>query len=119
MREILRRDLAVALKTRDRAAVTALRSALAAIENAEAPPAPPPTPGLVVSEHVAGSVAGLGSAEVERRRLTEHDLRGIVEAERDERTAAALGYERLGRAEQAERLRSEADVLDRYLRPAR
>lgn len=119
MRDILRRDLAIALKARDRVAIAALRSTLAAIENAEAPPAHQPAPGAVGSEHVAGSVAGLGAAEVERRQLTEDDLRGIVRAEVDERAAAALEYERVGRTDLAQRVRAEAEVLGRYLPPAR
>jgi uncharacterized protein len=119
MRDTLRRDLAVALKARDRVAISALRSTLAAIDNAEALPAGPPAPGAVGSEHVAGSVAGLGAAEVERRQLTEHDVRGVVQAEMHERAAAALGYEQVGRTDLAQRLRSEAEVLSRYLPPAR
>jgi len=89
MRTILRRDLTTALKTRDHVAISALRSALAAIENAAAPPADSLGPRSAKSEHIAGSVVGQGAAEVERLHLTEPDLRAIVEAEVHERSAAA------------------------------
>ncbi|MCA2223551.1 GatB/YqeY domain-containing protein [Nonomuraea aurantiaca] len=122
MRATLRDDLKTALKARDHIAVTALRSALAAIENAEAVPVDSPSPGaaehgITRNEHFAGSTAGLGSADVERRLLTEAELLSIVEKEVRERSVAAQEYERLGRHDHAERLRAEAEVLSRYLKP--
>ncbi|MEV0347236.1 GatB/YqeY domain-containing protein [Nonomuraea sp. NPDC050680] len=117
-----RSNLKTALKARDRIAITALRSALAAIENAEAVPVDPPSPGapkheVTQNEHFAGSAAGLGAADVERRLLTEADLLSIVEKEVRERSDAAREYERLGRDDLAERLRAEAEVLSRHLKP--
>ncbi|MEV1249288.1 GatB/YqeY domain-containing protein [Nonomuraea sp. NPDC050022] len=118
MRANLRDDLKTALKARDRIAITALRSALAAIENAEAVPVDSPSPGgPEYNEHFAGSTAGLGTADVERRLLTEADLLSILEKEVRERSVAAQEYERLGRDDHAERLRAEAEVLSRYLEP--
>ncbi|HEX3785163.1 MAG TPA: GatB/YqeY domain-containing protein [Pseudonocardiaceae bacterium] len=121
MRASLHADLTAALKARDRVAVAALRSALAAIDNAEAVPVDPPVAGATGSahrtgnEHVAGSAAGLGAAEAQRRHLTEADLRSIVEKEIWERSVAVREYERLGRDDLAERLRAESEVLSRYL----
>jgi len=116
IRTSLRDDLKAALKSRDRVAVTALRSALAAIENAEAVPVDRPAGATAAtSEHVAGAVGGLGAAEAERRHLTDADLRSIVEGEVRERSVAAREYERLGRTDLAERLRAEAEVLGRRL----
>lgn len=121
MRTAMRADLKAAIKARDRVAVAALRSALAAIDNAEAVALPsdgtplPATENATADDQVAGASTGLGSAEVERRQLTDADLRSIVEKERQDRTAAAADYERLGHDELAEKLRSEAVVLDRYL----
>jgi uncharacterized protein len=114
----LRADLAAALKARDRVAVTALRSALAAIDNAEAVPVDHVLDSVTGNEHVAGTATGVGAAEAERRRLTETDLWSIVENEVRERSVAAQEYEHLGRHDLAERLRAEAEVLGRYLRPA-
>lgn len=120
MHTSLRRELTAALKARDSAAVAALRSALAAIANAEALPARgAPEPNAVGSERIAGSAAGLGAAEAERRHLTETEVRAIIEAEVQERSVAANDYVRVGRDDVAERLRAEADVLRRYVAPLR
>ncbi|MFI9584043.1 GatB/YqeY domain-containing protein [Streptomyces sp. NPDC052236] len=118
MRASLRDDLKAALKARERVAITALRSALAAIDNAEAVPADYPIDRLPGNDHIAGAAAGVGAAEAERRHLTEADLRSIVENEIRERSLAAQEYEQLGRNDLAERLRAEAEVLRPYLRPA-
>ncbi|HEY6737893.1 MAG TPA: GatB/YqeY domain-containing protein [Actinopolymorphaceae bacterium] len=104
MRTSLRDGLKTALKTRDRVAVSALRSALAAIENAEAVPAQASEPAI-----------GVGTAEADRRVLGDADLRSILECEVEERTSAAEEYVRHGRSDVAERLRAEAEVLRRYL----
>lgn len=113
MRATLRADLTAAIKAKDRVAVSALRSALAAIDDAEAVAAEPVTgPG---SEHVAGAAAGAGSAEVARQQLTTADMRAVVEREHRERVATAREYAELGREDAAARVRAEAGVLARYL----
>jgi hypothetical protein len=63
------------------------------------------------SPQVAGAVAGLGAAEAERRRLSPPQVAAIVQAEIDERLAAAAEYERAGRADRAARLAAEARAL--------
>jgi uncharacterized protein len=113
----LRSALADAIRTRDAAAVAALRSALGAIANAEAVPPDPAGAPVASSPHVAGAAAGLGAAEAERRRLTEADVEQIVRAEAAERLTAAEEYERGGRADRADRLRHEAAVLTSALAP--
>jgi uncharacterized protein len=115
MRAEMRADLTAALKARDRVAAAALRSALAAIENAEAVVVDPPPASATVGEHVAGAAVGAGAAEAERRRLTEADLRSIVAGEVRERARTAQEYERLGRGDLTGRLRLEIEVLSRYL----
>jgi uncharacterized protein YqeY len=114
VRQRLRRALPAAMKARDRAAVSALRSALAAIENAEAADASsaPAAPGTA---EFAGSVVGLGAGEVARRTVTEADAVAIVRAEIGERLSAADGYDSAGRSEHAERLRAEAAALAGHL----
>jgi uncharacterized protein YqeY len=106
----LQHALGAALKQRDSAAVSALRSALAAISNAEALPASP-TPRGRAGQYVAGAVAGVGAAEASRRTLTEAEITSIVATEIAERRAAAAQYEQAGHADRADRLRQEADVL--------
>ncbi|HZE41383.1 MAG TPA: GatB/YqeY domain-containing protein [Stackebrandtia sp.] len=110
----LRDDLKTAMKSRDRLAVSVLRSALAAIANAEAVGVTE-TVASHGSEHVAGAALGVGAAEAERRRLTEADIRGIVAAEVAERTTAADEYDKHDRPDDARKLRAEAEVLGRYL----
>jgi uncharacterized protein len=114
LRERLRGALPAAIKARDAAAVAALRSALAAVDNAEAADAAQAPPGAVHAD-LAGTVAGVGAAEVARRRLSEAQVVAIVRAELAEREAAARDYERAGHRPQAERLRAEAGVLGGYL----
>ena len=110
VRTRLRGALGVALKARDAGAVSALRSAMSAISNAEAV-APAAGPAGTGSAHFAGTVAGLGAGEAQRRLLTEADADAIVRQEAAEREAAAGEYERGGRAAEAARLREGARAL--------
>jgi uncharacterized protein len=110
----LRRALTAALKARDKDGMSALRSALSAIGNAEAvDPGEPGSgpPAAAGSAHLAGTVAGLGAAEAQRRHLTEADITAIVRAEAAERDAAASQYERAGHAGQAAGLRHGTRAL--------
>ena len=142
IRARMRRGLVAAMKARDRQAVDALRSTLARIDNAEAvdPEAvdadgddaelfdadefddevvdagPAPYRG---GPHpaVAGSVLGVGAAEVARRVLTPEEMAEIVHDDVEEREAAADVLERVGRPDQAARLRTQAKLLTTYLDP--
>jgi uncharacterized protein len=111
VRQRLQLALRAALKGRDKIAASALRSALAAIDNASAVPAAPPPAASTGSAHFAGTAAGVGAAEAERRFLSAAETEEIVATEVAERHAAALAYERGGHRDQADRLRREADVL--------
>jgi uncharacterized protein YqeY len=115
VRDRLRSALPGAMKARDGVAVAALRSALAAIDNAEAvdtAQAPQPDAG---HHQLAGTVRGLRAAEVARRRLSAEEMDDIVEAEAADRHTAARDYERAGHRAYAERLRGEAAVLSACL----
>ncbi len=90
--------------------MSALRSALSAIGNAEAISRPPGLPGAG-SPHIAGAVSGLDAAEAPRRVLSAAEVDQIIRAEISERLLAARDYERSGHADRAQRLRSEASVL--------
>ena len=103
------------MKTRDSIAVSALRSGLAAIANAEAVDAASVTPRVTDETEFAGAVTGLGAGDVPRRDLSEADVRAILRTEISDRRATAAEYERLDQAEQAARLRAEADVLSAHL----
>jgi uncharacterized protein YqeY len=100
-----------ALRTRDKAAVAALRSALAAIANAEAVSPLPARANRASSEHIAGAAPGLRAAEVPRRQLSEEEVTQVVRREITERQEAAGQYAGAGHHERAARLRTEAEVL--------
>ena len=116
-RAALRRGLTAALKTRDSDALAALRTALAAIDNAEAVPAPA-TNSPITSAHVAGSRGGVGSTEAVRRQLSASELHAILRSQIDEHSREAGRYEALGHAAAAERLRRQASTLATYLADA-
>lgn len=99
------------MKARDRAAVAAIRSALGAIDNAEAVDQAAAGLRAVDNAHLAGTVGGLGAAEATRVALGEQEMAGIVAGEIAERREAADQYEQLGQAAEAERLRAEAAAL--------
>jgi hypothetical protein len=105
------------MKERDRSAVSALRSALGAIDNAEAVDSPEMSrPG---DGPIAGARSGLGVSEVPRRDLSEQEMAEIVRTEITERSAAAARYELDGHGDRAARLRAEASALARQLDESR
>jgi hypothetical protein len=117
-RATLRDALLAARKDRDAARVSALRSALSAIDNAGAVPtatlgsATPASmnPDAPSSGTIAGGVVGLGAAEVARRVLSDEQIRSLLQGEIDERLAAAREIE-ASHFERAATMRAEAAVL--------
>jgi hypothetical protein len=106
----------------DHQAVAALRSTLATIDNAEAVDADAfdAEPALYGGEGhpaVAGGVVGVGATEVDRRVLTPEEMAAIVRDDVEAREIAAEVLERVGRPDQAERLRAQAKLLTTYLDP--
>lgn len=119
-RALLRAHLLTARKNRDAVRVSALRSVLAAIDNAETPGAETPgaeNPDVAhvapTSTTVAGAVDGLGAAEVARKVLTDDEIRALVFAEIAERRAAAqaLPSDHAAAQERAGSLLAEAQAL--------
>jgi len=115
LRHALRRDLAMAMKAREPDAVAALRAAIAAIDNAEAVPAPEARQ-AATSSHIAGARAGLGAAEAARRDLSDSDQRAVLREQITGYTTEADRYEALGQPDAAARLRTQARLLSAYLR---
>ncbi|MFJ3894928.1 hypothetical protein [Streptomyces sp. NPDC090083] len=100
------------MRSGDKAAVSALRTALAALDNAEAVSVAGVEPrGLALEQ----SPVGAGATEVARRELSEQDMAGIVRAEAAERLDAATQLTAPAQAQRVARLRAEADVLLRFL----
>jgi uncharacterized protein len=109
-RDALRANLLTARKERDAIRVSALRSALSAIDNAETPDGPVPSAGAL-----AESAVGPGAAEVARRVLSDAEIRALLTAEIDERQAAAAQLTANGADERAGTVRAEAAVLSDLL----
>lgn len=114
LRTRLRRDLRAAMKAQRRDEMAALRTLIAAIDNAEAAETPSLASPPDASEHVAGARRGIGTADTARRSLSDGDLQRIVEAELWERDAQADRLELLGRTDDSTHLRTQAEVLARY-----
>jgi uncharacterized protein YqeY len=108
----MRQALTEAMRARDKAAVSALRATLAALDNAEAVPVDgAATSGSALEQ----SPIGAGTTEALRRELTEADVVGIVRAEATERLEAAAQLTAPAHAGRVARLHAEAAVLLRLL----
>jgi uncharacterized protein YqeY len=114
LRAALRADLVAAMKARDTDVVTALRAAIAAIDNAEAVESPGGA-SATTSEHFAGAHVGVGSTDVARRDLTLDDVQAILHEQMTERSVEAERYDALGQSDAAARLRREARALAKYV----
>ncbi|AKC39453.1 response regulator receiver protein [Mycolicibacterium phlei] len=113
LRSTMRADLSVAMKTRDSLAVSALRTAIAAIDNAESVDGATQT--VQNNTHIASAASGLGSAEAARKVLSPADVRAILHAQIEDRATEAARYDVLGQAEAAAQLREEAAIIAGYL----
>ncbi|KAA6224003.1 hypothetical protein CP973_20645 [Streptomyces albofaciens JCM 4342] len=100
------------MSARDKTAVSALRSTLAALDNAEAVPAEASEQRGLALEQLP---VGAGATEVARRELSEGHAMDIVRSEADERLAVAAQLTSPAHAARAARLREEAAVLLRLL----
>lgn len=109
MKDRLRADLEIAMLLRRALEAKVIRTLIAAIDNAEAPP--------VQTEHAA-TIQHLfhdGSAEVERLLLSEADVRQVLMMDIAERERAAEELGRLGITKRAQGLRKEILLAKRYL----
>lgn len=109
MKTRMRADLRAAMKEGRGSDAKLIRTLIAAIDNAEAPPAR------------AGSGAAeqyrflSGSAEVERLALDADRVQAILWAEIKEREQAAAEMDRLDRPDRADAIRAEATLAATYL----
>ena len=102
--ERLKADLRIAVKARQNSTIIAIRSMLAAIDNAGA---------VELDESLTPTVGTSG--DVPRRILSEEQVQEILHREAENRRSAIATYERLRRQEEADRLRAELAVFGRYL----
>jgi uncharacterized protein YqeY len=108
LRVRLRQALPEAMRARDEAAVSALRSTLAALDNAEAVPEQADAARAAALEQ---SPVGVGVTEARRRELSEPAVAAVVRAEIHERLKVAEQLTAPAHAQRAARLRAEAAVL--------
>lgn len=109
MKAWLRADLRTAMKERRTIHAKVIRALLAAIDNAEAPPAHARQTALAPHDFRSGS------AEVERLLLSSAHVHSVIVAEINERERAAAEMERVGMMDRAEALRAEAVIARRYI----
>ncbi len=109
MKTCLRADLRAAMKDRRSGEAEVIRSLVAAIDNAEAPP--------TQKEEIMSSLHRFrsGSAEVERLLLDGAQVRQVLLAEIQERELAAAEFDRLEKTVRAAALRAEVAIVRRYL----
>jgi uncharacterized protein len=119
IRARLRTTLTAAMKERDMATVRVVRSAIGAIDNAEAVDTSVSADRIDGDSHIAGATAGAGSSDVRRRELTDDNIVALLQTEIVDRRTAAAEYDTTGApgADRAALLRSEADTLERLLQP--
>ncbi|GAA2020571.1 hypothetical protein GCM10009740_06240 [Terrabacter terrae] len=129
LRLLLRARLTAAMRERDRCAVGVLRSAVAAIENAEAVPVPGTSAagsvpsgsvwsGSSSSGDVALAAVGLGATEAERRRLDHAAERAVVVAEVRSLLEARTVYAAAGQGDRAGAAAVGAELLTDVLEEA-
>ncbi|MFE9258986.1 hypothetical protein [Streptomyces sp. NPDC006879] len=100
------------MRARDKAAVSALRATLAALDNAEAVPVDAAElRGLALEQ----APLGAGATEAARRELSEGGVVDVVRAEAAERLEVAAQLTAPAHAARAARLRAEAAVLLGFL----
>lgn len=113
VRAAMRKELVAAMKSRSAEAVSALRTALAAIDNAEAVPAGDPSGHRDAA--IAGATSGVGSSEAARRVLSIAEVRAVLDGLVEEYTTEAQRYLGLGRHDDAEKLQRQAQTLRRHV----
>ena len=107
LKERLRADLKAAMQARAGDDVRLLRTLIAALDNAEAVPRDP-------SHDNLPRAFGDPSAEVAGRKLDGGALETLLQTEIDARLSAAKEYDRLHQDAEAARLRTEAELIERY-----
>ena len=109
MKARLRADLLAAMKAGRKDETRLLRALVAAIDNAEAPPAPARDPLALPHGHA------VGTAEVARLVLSASELQMLFLAEIGEREEAAADLARHGETVRVEALHAEVLLVRRYL----
>jgi uncharacterized protein YqeY len=112
IRDRLTDALKAAVRARDRDAVSALRSAMAALDNAAAVDAPAVSGTELAVEHTP---VGLGTTEVPRRSLSDSEAFELICREIGERLEAASRYDAAGKTAAAAAARAGAAAVERAI----
>lgn len=106
-------DLRAALKERGVDSISAIRSLIAAIDNAGAVMVTEPQV-MPMSGGIAGAANGVGSSEVPRRHLSDNDIKQIIQKEIDglEQTISLL---KSSQSSVPKNLFNQINTLKRYL----
>lgn len=115
LRVAFRDRLTAAMRARDRQTTLAMRSILAALENAEALPVTSLRTIVANSEHVAGAAVGLRAGEAARRLLSADDERALVEREVAELRSASATLAAVDQHERARELIQIAEIVEEVL----
>jgi uncharacterized protein YqeY len=100
------------MREHDAVAVSAVRAALAAVDNAAAPELDPAD---LRGTSIEQSATGVGVRELDRLPLSDDDVRRIVAGEIEDRLAAAATYDAVTGSDRADDLRRGAAVLREVL----
>lgn len=106
LRNQMSQDLRTAMKSRDKVAVSLLRTLMAALDNAEA---------VAVDLATLPKVPTTERHEVPRKELTSDDVQQLLERELAERQRVHGEYAALGLADEAKRLQTEIELIAVYL----
>jgi type VI protein secretion system component VasF len=103
------------MRARDRHTAGAIRTLIAALENAEAVRVEATATPVTDSPYVAGAAVGLGASEVPRRVLAPHEERALVAREVADLRQAAQTLATAGRQERSAELLRFAETVERLL----
>lgn len=109
MKAELRRALRAAMKRGDKDETAVLRELVATLDNAEAAPLREERPSI--DRHGFGD----GSAEGQRRVLTQGDVHGLILGEVNARLEAVAEFGRLGAESRSTALNAKIRILRRYV----
>jgi uncharacterized protein len=117
LRAQLGEDLRAAMKGRDGTRAAAVRSLIAALDNASAVPLDDPQAAPLGAAPLAapGTPAAHRSREVPRKTLSEDDVLEVLAMELTERRSAALSLEKHGCYEEATLVRAELEIIEVYV----
>lgn len=115
LRAVLRGRLKSAMRARDKRTAGAMRTVIAALENAEAVPLESTGTPVTSSEHIAGTGFGLGVGEASRRALSADEERALVAREVAELRLSSAALAKAGLHERSAEMLRMAETVEEVL----